>query len=149
MNIENVKVQKSSIQEMCKNPQTEIEKNKKDSDTNVLLSRDCVEISEEGRKKAFTMKKDNADSNILENEAQQSNKSKEGNELETVNVDKLKLDIHKKKAELKAKEAKLSQAMQAAENDPSQEAQMKNLQYQVSQLKKETSSMQSKINISL
>ncbi|MFH0919526.1 MAG: hypothetical protein V1913_04135 [Fibrobacterota bacterium] len=145
MNIETVGAQRTDIEEMQKNQRTEQEVKAEPTGANASAQGDTVEISEEGRRKSTASRADASGNDSPASDAESDSGSGDINAAGDVTVDDLKKELHKKKSEVKSKQAKLDEAAQAAANDPSKEAQMKILKNQVTQLEKEASKIQSKV----
>ena len=144
MNIGTIRTQSASIEEMQKNQRTD-QNRKEDLAKQTTTQGDTVEISEEGRRKSAALQTDASNDKSSEGETHSDSTSSDTQAASSVNVADLKKELQKKKSEVKTKQAKLDEAKQAAENDPSKEAQMKKLKSQVTQLEKEASKIQSKV----
>lgn len=145
MNIGIIRTQSSSIEEMQKNQRTDQNRKEDVAKQTTTTQGDTIEISEEGRRKSAALQTDASTDNSSEGETNSDSTSSDTQAASSVNVADLKKELQKKKSEVKTKQAKLDEAKQAAENDPSKEAQMKKLKSQVTQLEKEASKIRSKV----
>lgn len=148
MNILTVGTQRANIEEMQNKQHAGQDVKAVAENETVAAHGETVDISEEGRRKSNALRTDAAGNDPSKGDGESGSNSADVNAPGTVNVTDLKKELQKKKSEVKSKQAKLDEMARAAANDPSKEAQMKQLKNQVTQLEKEASKMQSKVHSS-
>lgn len=148
MNIMTVGTQRANIDELQNKQHAGQDVKAVAENETVATHGETVGISEEGRRKSNALRTAAAGDDSSKGDGKSGSNSADANVAGTVNVIDLKKELQKKKSEVKSKQAKLDEMAQAAANDPSKEAQMKQLKNQVTELEKEASKIQSKVHSS-
>lgn len=106
---------------------------------------DTVEISDEGLQKAYTMKAQTSAGSSATSSTGTANSATDDATSTSASVEDLEQSLQTKEAEVNTKQAKLDAAKREAKGDPTQDGEVKKLQYQVTELENETKKIKAQV----